>query len=73
MCDRINYAVLGNVIPHVHAHVVPRYGLEDPAPGQAPWAIQDSRKPLGEDRIADLRSSIARQLTSTSGPNDQRM
>lgn len=28
----LNYQLLGNAVPHVHTHVVPRY-LDDPAPG----------------------------------------
>lgn len=33
----MNYLLLGNVVPHLHVHVVPRY-LDDPAPGRAlPW------------------------------------
>lgn len=28
----MNYNVLGNGVPHVHAHVIPRY-LDDPSPG----------------------------------------
>ncbi len=29
----LNYQILGNAMPHVHVHVVPRY-LNDPAPGR---------------------------------------
>lgn len=28
----VNYLLLGNAVPHLHVHVVPRY-LDDPAPG----------------------------------------
>ncbi len=31
---KINYLMLGNQVPHVHAHLVPRYAT-DPAPGRA--------------------------------------
>jgi diadenosine tetraphosphate (Ap4A) HIT family hydrolase len=34
----VNYLLLGNIVPHLHVHVVPRY-LDDPAPGlPLPWA-----------------------------------
>ncbi len=34
----VNYLLLGNIVPHLHVHVVPRY-LDDPAPGAPlPWA-----------------------------------
>jgi diadenosine tetraphosphate (Ap4A) HIT family hydrolase len=33
----VNYLLLGNIVPHLHVHVVPRY-LDDPAPGRPlPW------------------------------------
>lgn len=34
---KINYEILGNAIPHVHAHIKPRY-YGDPAPGSPIWA-----------------------------------
>ncbi len=30
---KMNYQILGNAVPHVHAHIVPRY-YGDPAPGR---------------------------------------
>jgi diadenosine tetraphosphate (Ap4A) HIT family hydrolase len=35
-CERVNYAVLGNTLPHVHAHLVPRYA-GDPVATRTPW------------------------------------
>ena len=33
----MNYLLLGNLVPHLHVHLVPRY-LDDPAPGKPlPW------------------------------------
>ena len=33
----MNYQLLGNIVPHLHVHLVPRY-LDDPAPGKPlPW------------------------------------
>jgi len=33
----VNYMLLGNIVPHLHVHVVPRY-LDDPAPERPlPW------------------------------------
>jgi diadenosine tetraphosphate (Ap4A) HIT family hydrolase len=31
--DKMNYSLLGNLIPHLHWHIVPRY-WSDPAPGR---------------------------------------
>ena len=38
----MNYQVLGNGVPHVHAHVVPRY-LDDPCPNMplSPWVVRE--------------------------------
>lgn len=61
--DRVNVAVLGNLEPHVHAHVIPRYQAREPLPARAPW--QDPR-PLIKfateelDRvISDLSEKLA--------------
>jgi len=33
----MNYQLLGNLVPHLHVHLVPRY-VDDPAPGRPlPW------------------------------------
>ena len=35
---KLNYFTLGNTVPHLHTHVVPRYRHDDPAPGgPIPW------------------------------------
>jgi diadenosine tetraphosphate (Ap4A) HIT family hydrolase len=37
----VNYLLMGNWVPHLHVHVVPRY-LDDPAPGTPlPWTLSD--------------------------------
>jgi diadenosine tetraphosphate (Ap4A) HIT family hydrolase len=30
---KMNFEILGNTVPHLHAHIVPRY-YNDPAPGR---------------------------------------
>ena len=45
---KLNFLLLGNTVPHLHAHIVPRY-LDDPDPGrpprfmmgEGPWARLD--------------------------------
>lgn len=45
----MNYMLLGNIVPHLHVHVVPRY-LDDPAPERPlPW---DTRE-VSEDDYAN--------------------
>jgi diadenosine tetraphosphate (Ap4A) HIT family hydrolase len=41
---KMNYQLLGNAVPHLHAHLVPRY-LDDPAPGKPlPSEMWDNRE-----------------------------
>jgi diadenosine tetraphosphate (Ap4A) HIT family hydrolase len=53
---KINYMTLGNTVPHLHTHIVPRYP-DDPAPG-GPIAWQDifSPEPVPD---ADLHAQAA--------------
>lgn len=54
----INYLLLGNLVPHLHVHVVPRY-LDDPAPGMPlPW----TPSPVPED-VFDRQFAQLRELT----------
>jgi diadenosine tetraphosphate (Ap4A) HIT family hydrolase len=64
---KMNYNLLGNSVPHLHAHMVPRYA-DDPKPGW-PFPFPDPEPPsmprerLHED-VAALQASIAKQGTS---------
>lgn len=53
---KMNYNLLGNEVPHLHAHVVPRYA-EDPRPGW-PFPFPEEGSPdIPEDRFrADLET-----------------
>jgi diadenosine tetraphosphate (Ap4A) HIT family hydrolase len=39
---RINYECLGNLVPHVHWHVIPRHA-DDPEPTKAVWGWAEDR------------------------------
>lgn len=58
---KINYACLGNQIPHIHWHIVPRLA-DDPAPLEPVWSVPHA--PLRLDpaeraaRIARLRQRL---------------
>ncbi len=46
---KMNYETLGNSLPHLHTHLVPRY-VEDPAPGRPfPLLPMDGSEPLIAD------------------------
>ena len=62
---RINYAILGNLEPALHAHVIPRYADEPEALRTAhPWAHDWQAAPLFErNACAALSEALRRELT----------
>jgi len=62
---RINYAILGNQEPALHAHIIPRYGDEpDRQRTSHPWAYNWDAAPLFE-RAAyqELAEGLRKELT----------
>lgn len=59
--ERVNWAVLGNVEPHLHVHLVPRRATE-PVADRSPWEHPDPASALSPDNrdrlIVALGSSI---------------
>jgi diadenosine tetraphosphate (Ap4A) HIT family hydrolase len=61
---KLNLLLLGNGLPHLHAHIVPRY-WEDPNPGRPPrFMMGDQEWPLIEE--ADFQSQL-RELRALLG------
>lgn len=58
---RVNYAVLGNTQPHVHAHLVPRFPSEEPFPERPPWEDPRKRESLGH-RVPELVATLEAEL-----------
>ena len=60
---KMNFQMLGNAVPHLHCHILPRY-YGDPAPGR-PLDPNLERRTLAADereaRIAAIRSALARE------------
>jgi diadenosine tetraphosphate (Ap4A) HIT family hydrolase len=58
---KINYELLGNVIAHIHWHLVPRGG-DDPSPKAPVWTIAHEPRRLAPaemtERIALIRSHL---------------
>jgi diadenosine tetraphosphate (Ap4A) HIT family hydrolase len=53
----VNYLLLGNIVPHLHVHVVPRY-LDDSAPEQPlPWNPSPVPEELFTARFRQLRDA----------------
>ncbi len=60
---KLNFMTLGNAVPHLHTHVVPRY-LDDPDPGRPPWfAMRGESRPRPADEygrdVEALRAALA--------------
>ena len=52
---KLNYEVLGNSLPHLHTHVIPRYA-DDPKPGW-PFPFPDDPGQVEDERFrADLEA-----------------
>ena len=66
--ERINYEILGNVEPALHAHVVPRHSYETPERRkQAVWLHDwSTAPPYGGDAHEKLRASIGAALERVS-------
>jgi len=63
---RINYALLANQVNHLHLHLFPRGGPDDPNPRVSPWELELPEPPLPPERIATLQAELARALESGS-------
>jgi diadenosine tetraphosphate (Ap4A) HIT family hydrolase len=60
---RINYECLGNLVPHIHWHIIPRHA-DDPDPTKAVWVWPEDRlrgtmtNAQRQDLIAKLRAAL---------------
>jgi diadenosine tetraphosphate (Ap4A) HIT family hydrolase len=60
---KMNLLTLGNSIPHLHTHVVPRY-LDDPAPGgPIAWEAMFTDEPSDPDELRRRAESIRAALS----------
>jgi diadenosine tetraphosphate (Ap4A) HIT family hydrolase len=56
--SHMNYLLLGNIAPHLHVHVVPRY-LDDRAPERPlPWEPSDVPAEVFEEQLKRLRTAV---------------
>ena len=61
---KLNLLTLGNWVPHLHTHVVPRY-VDDPAPGgPIGWHDMFSDRPQDADVLARQAEPIRRALSA---------
>lgn len=60
---KMNYELLGNQVPHIHWHLVPRVP-DDPAPRGPVWLVEHAPKRLGDDELAERLARLRRRLPS---------
>jgi diadenosine tetraphosphate (Ap4A) HIT family hydrolase len=61
-CQRINYVMLCNQVPHLHLHLFPRGGPGDPDPRVSPWELSEPESPLASTQVAALRERLVAAL-----------
>jgi len=53
----VNYLLLGNIVPHLHVHIVPRY-LNDSAPERPlPWNTSAVADDVFDDQLQRLQDA----------------
>jgi len=61
----MNYQILGNSVPHLHVHLMPRYAV-DPRPGWPFPFPEEDPPPFPDDRVrsdaARLRADLERSF-----------
>ncbi|MFD9893551.1 HIT family protein [Amycolatopsis sp. NPDC059027] len=68
---KLNYETLGNSLPHLHTHLVPRY-LKDPTPGRPfPLLPVDGSEPLVPDDQLQSDAEALRSLMNWHPEVDQ--
>lgn len=60
---RINVAVLGNAVPHLHAHLIPRYPETEFLPTRPPWNDPRDLIQLDPKTLAGLQMQISELLS----------
>ena len=68
--DRINYEILGNSVPELHAHVFPRYATEPPERRRLPvWFYDWAAAPRYDaETHAQLREALQTALQADGPP-----
>jgi len=64
---KINYELLGNMVPHMHWHVVPRFA-NDPLWPRPIWSEPHAEKPLTAEEYRDAAGRIRTALLAAGAP-----
>jgi len=67
---KLNYELLGNLVPHLHWHVLPRYA-DDPNPQHPVWQHPHPPRIPTDAECDETIAAIRRHLGPTSDPIDR--
>jgi len=56
--ERINFAVLGNAVPHFHGHLIPRFPDRELRPQNSPWDDPRPRHKLAFEEEQSILEAI---------------
>jgi len=65
--DKVNLAALGNVVPHLHWHVIARFRWDSRFPAPVWAAAQRVADPAGLARVEAMRPALEAALAATLG------
>jgi diadenosine tetraphosphate (Ap4A) HIT family hydrolase len=65
---KLNYNVLGNSVPHLHAHVIPRYAVDPRPEWPFPFPEEDP-PPFAEEELRADADRLRRALSSGGRPS----
>ncbi len=61
---KMNYELLGNQLPHIHWHLIPRRA-EDPAPLEPVWRVTHAAVSLGPQQLTTELAALREGLTKS--------
>lgn len=68
---KLNYEILGNIYPHLHCHIFPRYpddpGFKDPVWFKVSELAKSDKHIPGEDELLFLKQSLLTELEKIKG------
>ena len=68
---KLNYAILGNEVPHLHAHIIPRYPT-DGYWGRPIWArAADQKRTLADEEYARLAETLGQAIKAEAPVDDE--
>ena len=62
-CARVNIALLGNTVSHIHLHLIPRYPKEEANPNRSPWSDPRPQIEMGNQKTKQVIEEIKKSVS----------